>query len=83
MNKPIEDMDLSELKVNLTELSDEELLSYLNGTRNNRMKKPIPKKKGGKKKKEAPEDALVGLLRSMGPDAMAELAKMMEGMGDE
>jgi len=81
LNKPIEAMSLEELQANVTEMSDEDLLAYLNGTRNNRLKPgPKPKKKSSKKKKEKTEtvDALVALLAEMGPGAMEALAKMME-----
>lgn len=81
-NKSIEEMDLEELQANITELPEEELLAYLNGTRNNRLK-TIPKKtrtKKAKKTKTAAEDQMVEMLRAMGPDAMTALAKLMEGM---
>ena len=78
MSKTIEEMDLSELKENVCEFSDEELIAYLSGTRNNRLK-PSPKKAPKKKKeKTEAEDMLVGLLSALGPDALEELAKMME-----
>jgi len=80
-NKPIELMDLSELQENITELPMEQLLEYLSGTRNNRLKKAPPKTKKARKKKakvEA-EDQLVGLLAALGPDAMKILEDIMGG----
>ena len=80
-DKSIEEMTLAELKDNVTEMSDEDLLAYLNGTRNNRMKAPVkkPKKKtASKKKKSGSTDKLEAMLAAMGPEALEMLAKMME-----
>lgn len=75
----IEDMSLEALKDNLTELSDEEILEYIQGTRNNRLKKAVPKTKKKKSSSTEPEDQLVDLLAALGPDAI----KLLEGMMEE
>jgi hypothetical protein len=66
---PIEDMTLEQLQQDITQLSDEQLLEYVQGTRNNRNTAPPPKAKRASKKKQ-----------KMSPQ-MEELAALIEATG--
>lgn len=76
MQKKAADMNLEQFKKNLPDLTDEELLEIIHGTRNNRNTapaRPARKKAAGKKKEKDELAALEAVLATLTPEQIAEL----------
>lgn len=81
-------MDLKDLKKSISEMSDEELLAHVMGTRAARRHVPTQKRAAAKKeavqrkvkhKQTAATNELSALFASLSPEQQAALLKQLEG----